>query len=448
MIRPTKVSHEFPLPPHMTNWDKNFEANTANTDRKKTPRFYVLFVIEITRLYFLGQGISQIGNWSTLLAKSWLVYQLTDSALLLGLVGFADRIPTLFLSPLAGVMADRGSRQRTIVLTQILAMVQSLALAVLALTDVINVWQIIALSLFQGTVNALYMPTLQAFVKEIIEQPEDLSNAIALNSSLISSARLIGPAVAGFLVASVGAGICFLLDGISYIAVIAAFLAMKVPATEIAASTTSFLDRVAEGFRYAYGCLAIRSMLLLLVVLGFVGLPYVILTPIFAVEVLEGNAETLGLLMAASALGALIASIYLSSRSGIFGLEKAIAVAPALLGTGFIILSLTRVLALSLPFMVLIGFSVIFQLASTNIVLQTIVSDDQRGRLMSLVSMSFMGVVPFGNLFSGWLADEIGVANTLIFNGLVCLGGSLFFIRRLKAVKRVLRDGVSEMAST
>lgn len=399
------------------------------------------------RLYFLGQGISQIGNWSTLLAKSWLVYQLTDSAFLLGLVGFADRIPSLFISPLAGVMADRGSRHRTIVCTQILSMVQSLLLAVLALTGVINVWQIIVLSLFQGTVNALYMPTLQAFVKEIIEQPEDLSNAIALNSSLISSARLIGPAIAGFLVASVGAGICFLLDGISYLAVIGAFLAMRVPPTKIAASTTSFLRKVAEGFSYAFGCLAIRSMLMMLVLLGFVGLPYVILTPIFAVEILKGGSETLGFLMASSALGALIASIYLSSRSHIFGLEKAIAIAPALLGIGFVILSLTRILPLSLPVMVLIGFSVIFQLASTNIVLQTIVSDDKRGRLMSLVSMSFMGVVPFGNLFSGWLADTIGVTNTLVFNGLVCLGGSLFFLGRLKAVKRVLRDGINEMTS-
>lgn len=394
------------------------------------------------RLYFLGQGISQIGNWSTLLATSWLVYQLSDSAFLLGLVGFASRIPSLFISPLAGVVADRGSRHRTIIFTQILSMVQSLLLAVLAIADVINVWQIIGLSLFQGIVNALYMPTLQAFVKEIIEQPEDLSNAIALNSSLISSARLIGPAVAGFLVASVGAGICFLLDGISYLAVIGAFLTMQVAPTKIAASTTSFLQRIAEGFRYAFGCLAIRSMLMMLVLLGFVGLPYVILTPIFAVEILKGGSETLGFLMASSALGALIASIYLSFRSHVFGLETAIALASALLGTGFIILSHTRILPFSLPIMVLIGFSVIFQLASTNIVLQTIVSDDKRGRLMSLVSMSFMGVVPFGNLFSGWLADEIGVTNTLVFNGLVCLAGSLFFIRRLKAVKRVLRDGI------
>jgi MFS family permease len=391
-------------------------------------------------LYFIGQGISQIGNWSTLLATSWLVYQLTDSALLLGVVGFASRIPTLFISPIAGVIADRGSRQRIIVVTQILSMVQSLLLAGLALTDMINVWQIIALGLFQGIADALYIPTLQAFVKEIIVKPEDLGNAIALNSSLVSSARLIGPAVAGFLVASVGAGVCFLLDGISYLAVIAAFLAMKVPPVKIAVSNTSTIHKLKEGFNYAFDNSAIRLMLLLLSLLGFVGLPYVILTPIFAADILQGGAETLGLLMGASALGALIASVYLSSKTNIFGLEIAIAIAPILLGTGFIIFSLSKVLLFSLPVMVLIGFSVILQLAATNTVLQTIVDDDKRGRLMSLVSMAFMGVVPFGNLFSGWLASQIGVTNTFIFNGSVCMGGALIFIRQLKTIQRVLNS--------
>ena len=391
-------------------------------------------------LYFIGQGISQIGNWSTILATSWLVYQLTDSAWLLGVVGFASRIPTLFISPIAGVIADRGSRHRIVIVTQILSMVQSLLLAVLALTGIINVGQIIALGLFQGIVNALYMPTLQAFVKEIIERPEDLGNAIALNSSLISSARLIGPAVAGFLVASVGAGVCFLLDGISYIAVIAAFLVMKIPPTKIVPSTTSTMQKLKEGFDYAYNNSVIRPMLLLLSLLGLVGLPYVILIPIFAADILKGGSETLGLLMGASALGALIASVYLSSKSHIYGLEKAIAIAPMLLGTGFIIFSLSDVLLFSLPVMVLIGFSVILQLASTNTVLQTIVDDDKIGRLMSLVSMAFMGVVPFGNLFSGWLASQIGVVNTFVFNGLVCLGGSIIFSLQLKTIQRVLRS--------
>jgi MFS family permease len=259
------------------------------------------------RLYFLGQGISQIGNWSTLLATSWLVYQLTDSAFWLGVVGFADRIPALFISPIGGVIADRaaypsgnrGSRQRILIITQILSMVQSFLLAVLALTGIINIWQIIALGLFQGIVNALYMPTLQAFVNEIIERPEDLGNAIALNSSLVSSARLIGPAVGGFLVDSVGSGICFLLDGISYLAVITAFVMMRITPTQIAASTSSTIQKLQDGFNYAFGNSAMRSMLLLLSLLGFVGLPYVILTPIYAADILRGGSETLGMLMAA-----------------------------------------------------------------------------------------------------------------------------------------------------
>jgi MFS family permease len=398
------------------------------------------------RLYFIGQGISQIGNWSTLLATSWLVYQLTDSALWLGVVGFADRIPTLFISPLAGVIADRvaypsgnrGFRQLIIIITQILSMVQSLLLAILALTDMINMWQIIALGLFQGIVNALYMPTLQAFVNEIIDRPEDLGNAIALNSSLMSSARLIGPAVAGFLVASVGAGICFLLDGISYLAVIAAFVMMKITPTQIAASTTSTIQKLQEGFNYAFANSAMRSMLLLLSLLGFVGLPYVILTPIYAADILRGGSETLGMLMAASALDALIASVYLSSKSNIFGLEKAIALAPALLGTGLIIFSQSRVIWLSLPVMMLIGFSVILQLAATNTVLQTIVENDKIGRIMSFSSMSFLGIVPFGNLFSGWLASQIGVTNAFLLNGLVCLGGALIFVQQLATIRRTI----------
>jgi MFS family permease len=255
---------------------------------------------------------------------------------------------------------------------------------------------------------------------------------------LVSSARLIGPAVAGFLVASAGAGICFLLDGLSYFAVIAGFLAMKVRPKKIAVSTTSTIQKLKEGFDYAFDNSAIRSMLLLLSLLGFVGLPYVTLTPIFAADILQGGAETLGLLMGASALGALIASVYLSSRSHIFGLEKAIAIAPVLLGIGLIAFSFSKVLLFSLSAMVLIGFSVILQLASTNTVLQTIADDDKLGRLMSLVTMAFMGVVPFGNLFSGWLASQVGVTNTFIFNGLVCIGGALIFIRQLKSIQRVL----------
>lgn len=411
-------------------------TKVEKTNKEKTIQALRAFRYRNYRLYFAGQGLSLIGTWMTQIATNWVVYQLTDSALLLGVVGFAGQVPTFFLAPFAGVLVDRWNRHHIIVVTQILSMIQSLALAALALTGSINILQIVLLMLFQGIVNVLYMPALQAFVKELVEKPEDLGNAIALNSSLMSSARLVGPAIGGLLIASVGAGLCFLIDGISYIAVIAAFLAMKTPSSKTAVTTTNPWERLKEGFTYAFGFPPIRSILLMLSLLGFMGLPYVILTPIFATKILHGGSETLGFLMAASATGAFIASVYLSWRSSVVGLENAIALAPALLGVGFIIFSLSRVLWFSLLVMVIIGFSVILQIASTNTVLQTIVEDDKRGRLMSFSSMAFIGMVPFGNLFSGWLASHIGAPNTLFLNGLCCLLGSFIFARQLPALRR------------
>jgi MFS family permease len=358
------------------------------------------------RLYFIGQGLSLIGTWMTLIATNWVVYQLTNSALLLGLVGFASQIPTFFLAPFAGVVVDRWNRHRILVITQILAMLQSLALAFLALTGMINIWHIIFLCLFQGVINALSMPALQAFVKELIEKQEDLGNVIALNSSLISSARLVGPAIGGVLIATVGAGVCFLIDGISYIAVIAALLAMNVARSNKVVETTPPWQRLKEGFTYAFGFPPIRSILLMMSLLGFMGLPYTVLAPIFATNVLHGSSQTLGFLMTASALGAFIASIYLSYRPTIVGLEHVIALAPRILGIGFIIFSLSRVLGFSLLFMVIIGFAVVLQISSCNTLIQTIVEDDKRGRVMSLYSMAFIGMVPFGSLVSGWLVVQ------------------------------------------
>lgn len=379
-----------------------------------------------------------IGTWMTLIATNWLVFQLTDSALLLGVVGFVGQIPTFFLAPFAGVVVDRWNRHRILVITQILAMIQSLALAFLSLTGIINIWHIIFLCLFQGLINALSMPALQAFVKEIVEKQEDLGNAIALNASLISSARLIGPAIGGVLIATVGSGMCFLIDGISYIAVLAALLAMKIPPKEKTTETTPPWQRLKDGFTYAFGFPPIRSVLLMMSLLGFMGLPYVILTPIFATKILHGGSQTLGFLMAASALGALIASIYLSSRSSVVGLENVIALAPRILGIGFIVFSLSHILGFSLLFMVIIGFAVVLQLAACNTLIQTIVDDDKRGRVMSFYSMAFMGMVPFGSLFSGWLASKIGAPDTLMMNGIFCIIGSFIFARQLPVLTRLV----------
>ena len=386
-----------------------------------------------------------IGTWMTLIATNWLVFQLTNSALLLGIVGFAGQIPTFFLAPFAGVVVDRWNRRRILVITQILAMLQSLALAFLALTGSLNIWYIIFLCMFQGFINALSMPTLQAFVKEILEKQEDLGNAIALNSSLISSSRLIGPAIGGVLIATVGSGVCFLIDGISYIAVLAALLSMKLAPSERAVETTSPWQRLKEGFTYAFGFPPIRSILLMMSLLGFMGLPYTVLAPIFATKILHGGPQTLGFLMTASAMGAFIASIYLSSRPSVVGLEYVIAVSPRILGIGFIIFSLSRILEFSLLFMVIIGFAVVLQIAACSTLIQTIVEDDKRGRVMSFYSMAFMGMVPFGSLLSGWIASQIGAPNTLIINGIFCILGSFVFAKQLPLLTRLVNPIYTEI---
>ncbi|MBV9385815.1 MAG: MFS transporter [Chroococcidiopsidaceae cyanobacterium CP_BM_ER_R8_30] len=397
------------------------------------------------RLYFAGQGLSMIGTWMTLIATNWLVLQLTHSAWWLGIVGFASQIPTFCLAPFAGVFVDRWSRYHIVVAAQVLAMFQSLALAFLALTGMINIWQIIGLSLLQGLINAVSVPALQAFVKEIVEKQENLGNAIALNASLISSARLIGPAIGGLLIATVGSGMCFLIDGISYIAVLVALMSMKLPPVKISVESSPQWQRLKTGFSYAFGFPPIRSVLLLMALLGFMGLPYVVLAPIFATDVLHGGAETLGFLMAASALGAFIASIYLSSRLSVVGLENVIAMAPRIWGIGFIVFSLSRILGFSLIVMVAVGFGVVLQIAACNTFVQTIVEDDKRGRVMSFFSMSFMGMVPFGSLFSGWLANQIGAPNTLIINGAVCIFSSFIFAKYLPVLTSLIQPIYTEI---
>ncbi|MBW4573687.1 MAG: MFS transporter [Aphanothece sp. CMT-3BRIN-NPC111] len=390
------------------------------------------------RLFFGGQGISLIGTWMTQVATIWLVYELTKSAWLLGLVGFTSQAPSLILLPIAGVLVDRWNRHRVIVITQVLSMLQSLALAVLALTGVINIGHIIFLSLLQGTISAFDAPARQAFVPEIVERREDLANAIALNSSMFNGARLIGPAIAGLLLATVGAGFCFLFDGLSYLAVIASLLAMKLKPIKIAAATTNPLQRLQEGFVYAFGFPPIRAVILLLALVSFMGMQYTVLVPIFATNILHGGPDTLGYLMAASGVGALVGAIYLSTRQTVLGLGRFIAFSPAIMGLGLIAFSLSRVLWLSLLMMVLVGFGFIMQFTSTNTFLQTIVEDDKRGRVMSIYTMAFFGMLPLGNLFAGSLASRIGATNTLIIAGSFCILGSFLFYKQLPALRRLV----------
>lgn len=367
------------------------------------------------------------------------MYRLTNSAFLLGIVGFASQIPTFLLAPFAGALTDRWSRHRILVATQILAMIQALILALLVLTGGIEVWHLISLSIFLGLVNAFDMPARHSFVVEMVEKREDLGNAIALNSSMFNGARLLGPSIAGILIGATGEGICFLLNGISYLAVIAALLAMKITPRKTERQNTNVLQGLKEGFSYALGFAPIRSILLLLGLVSLVGMPYTVLMPVFAKEILRGGPHTLGFLMGASGIGALVGAIYLASRKSVLGLGKNIPLAASIFGIGLIAFSLSRVLWLSLALMLLTGFGLMVQMASSNTVLQTIVDDDKRGRVMSFYTMAFMGTAPFGSLLAGGLASRMGAANTLIIGGVCCILGSLSFASRLSILREMVR---------
>jgi MFS family permease len=387
------------------------------------------------RLFFAGQGISLIGTWMQRIAMGWLV-----SAFLLGLVGFTGQIPIFLLTPLAGVLADRLNRHRMLVVTQTLAMIQAFALAILILTGTIAVWHIVCLSIFLGFVDAFDMPVRQSFLVEMIENREDLGNAIALNSSIVNSARLLGPSLAGILIAYTGEGVCFLLNAISYLAVIASLLAMKIVTRSKQTRKSDILHGVKEGFSYAYGFLPIRSVLLLISLVSLLGMPLTVLMPVFARDVLHGDSHTLGFLMGASGLGSLVGAAYLASRRNILGLEKWTALASGIFGGGLIVFSLSRNFFFSLLMMFTTGFGMLVQMASGNTLLQAVVDEDKRGRVMSLYTMAFRGMVPFGSLLGGSLANRIGAPDTVLIGGATCILGALVFARRLPLVTRMIRS--------
>ncbi|NJK76815.1 MAG: MFS transporter [Richelia sp. CSU_2_1] len=392
------------------------------------------------RLFFAGQSISLIGSWMTRVAAAWLVYQLTQSAWMLGAVGFSSQIPTLILLPFGGVFTDKWNRHRVLITTQILAMIQSLALAALALTGTINIWYIIILSFCQGAIDAFDGPARQALVPEIVEQKADLAQAIALNASIVNAARLIGPAFAGLLIARFGASYCFLIDGLSYIAVIAALLAMRIEPRKLAVTNTKPLQKLQEGFAYAFGFVPIRSIVLLLALVSFAGMSHTVLLPVFATQILQGGPETLGFLMAASGLGAFGAAIYLSARKSAIELDKLIAIAPAIMGCGLLGFSLSRTLWFSLIVMLFVGIGFTILFAGGNIILQTIVEDDKRGRVMSIYTMAFFGVTPFGNLVAGGLATYIGAPHTVLIGSIICILGAAIFTKQLPGLKHLVRS--------
>ena len=390
------------------------------------------------RLFFMGQGISLIGTWMQMTAVAWLVWRLSHNALLLGFVGFAARIPTFVLAPFVGVLVDRVDRYRLVILTQVLSMVQALMLAGLMYSGHIAVWHVIVLSLLLGFINALDVPARQSFLVQMLDRREDLTNAIALNSSMVNGARLIGPSIAGILIACAGEALCFLLNGLSYIAVIGGLLLMRIQPNASVREQTTVLENLREGFRYSFGFAPIRALLLLLALVSLAGASYTQLLPIFADQILHGDARTQGFLVSAAAVGALVGALYLAGRRSVRGLGRLIAWAPVIFGTGLIALGLSSWLWVTLIVMPVIGIGLLVQGAATNTVLQTIVDDDKRGRVMSFYSMAFMGMVPLGSLLAGMLAHFIGAPLTVIIGGLCCIAGSIAFAKRLPALRELV----------
>ncbi|MFH0763619.1 MAG: MFS transporter [Candidatus Omnitrophota bacterium] len=390
------------------------------------------------RLFFIGQGVSLIGTWMQAIAMSWLVYRMTNSAFLLGLTGFSSQIPAFLLGPFAGVIVDRFNRRRILILTQIFSMIQAVILAALTLSGRIEVWHIILLGFLLGSVNSLDIPARQTFVIEMVERKENLSNAIALNSFLFNSARLIGPSIAGVIIALLGEGICFLVNGLSFLAVIAALAAMKIGPLKTERRKRDILADIKEGFGYVYNFLPIRYILMLLGVISIMGMSYVVLMPVFAKDILGGGPGTLGILMASGGVGAIVATIYLASRKSIVGLGDMIPVFAALFSIGIIVFSISRVLWFSIIVLAATGFGMMAYMAASNIIIQTVVDDDKRGRVMGFYMMTFIGLAPFGSLLAGSLASRIGATNTLIAGGIICILASIAFAAKTPLLRKTI----------
>jgi MFS family permease len=391
------------------------------------------------RLFFFGQGVSLIGTWMQQIAMSWLVYELTRSSFWYGLVLFCGQIPALFLSPVAGVYVDRINRHRLLLLTQSLAMLQALLLAGLDFAGVLAIWHIVALSLFIGIVNAFDITARQVFLTEIIEDRADLGNAIALNSSIVNGARLIGPALGGLVLAEVHAGGCFLVNGLSFLAVLAALAAMRLTPGPHPQAHPPMWSGLTEGFRYAFGFAPIRVLLLVLTATALAGMSSSVLLPAFNADRLHGDARTLGLLMAASGVGALLAALFLAARTTVLGLGKWIIVAPILLGFSLFGFALPPSLFLALGLLLVTGFAMMLQMAAINSLLQTIVEERLRGRVMSFYTMSFLGVAPIGSLLAGLLADRIGLVSTFLLCGAVAMLAGIAFATQLPRLRTLIR---------
>ncbi len=429
---------------------KVLEADLAEMKQEFTapasPRSRVATAVRALRhrnfqLFFTGQMISLVGTWMQTVAQSWLVYRLTGSTLLLGTVGFASQFPVFLVAPLGGVVADRSNRHRVVIYTQAASMVLASILAVLTLTNRIQIWEIMVLAASLGIVNAFDIPTRQAFLMDMVGR-EDLMNAIALNSSMFNGARIIGPAIAGIVVAWVGEGWCFFGNAVSYIAVIAGLLMMKITHPVNLAAAGSPLEHILEGFRFAAKAAPIRAILLLLGLVSLVGMPYSVLMPVFASEILHGGARELGWLMGATGVGALLGALSLAARVGVKGLGRLIAVCAGGFGVSLIAFSASKIFWLSLILLLPVGFTMMVQMASTNTLLQSMVPDQMRGRVVALYTMMFMGVAPFGAFFAGAVAHRLGAPWTVAIGGVACILGAAAFGMVLPTFRAQAREMV------
>ncbi|MEI7751091.1 MAG: MFS transporter [Candidatus Omnitrophota bacterium] len=391
------------------------------------------------RLFSAGQCISLVGTWMQYVAVSWLVYRLTNSAFMLGLVGFVGQLPTFVIAPLAGVLGDRYDRRRMLIIIQSLAMAQAAVLAFLVMTHLIQIWHIIVLSTFLGIISSFDMTIRQAFTVEMIDDREDLGNAIALNSTMLNAARLIGPAMAGLLIVSIGEGICFLLNAISYTAVIASLLVMRIPKGRILAAPRRILLELKEGFSYAANFPPIKWLLLVLSLISLMGVSYQILLPVITREIFKGGANTMGFFMTMAGFGALGGAIFLAARKSVLGLPKIIAWTAGLFGLTLMAFAFSRTYWLSMGILLVSGFGMMVHMAACNTILQTIVEEDKRTRIMSFYTMAFLGMMPFGSLLAGSLAARIGAPYTLFLEGLCCVLGAVYFASKLPLIRAKIR---------
>lgn len=397
------------------------------------------------RLFTMGQSISLIGTWMQQVAVGWLVYRLTGSAFLLGLVSFVSLGPGFVIAPLAGELADRYSKQRIVIITQFAMMIQALLLGALVLSGAVTIGWILVLMGVLGVATGFDIPARQAFLIDMVGDRRDLPNAIALNSSIFNGARLIGPAIAGFAIAAVGEGWVIVLNGASYIFVLGSLLSMRITQPSRTGSQGAVLRRMADGFRYAFGFAPIRAILALVAVVSLLGVPFSVLLPVIATDVLAGGPGTLGMLMSATGLGALAGALFLASRSTVRGLGRVIVVAATLFGTALVLLTFARSLAVALPLLLLAGFGMMAQMASSNTVLQTLVEDDMRGRVMSFYTMAFMGTAPIGSLLMGVLAARVGAPSAIGLGGAACVVAALYFGRRLPVLREIVRPIYQQM---